>query len=185
MGEPPGPCWLIHGPRSLFHRGLPAMSNAASATPLPSQKTLTTTSPSVAGVDEAMVFSWCVLPTTPPTDRCHSVLPLAASKHTRERSVFVAVWTNTRSPHTMGDELPRPGRAFFHKMPFSALKATGTALSSATPVPLGPRKRGQLSADAASAVTKRTTTETAWRNWLCIRAVPGGMSDFHRVGGVY
>src|SRR5262249_36667897 len=161
MGEPPGPCWLIHGPRSLLHSGLPPMSNAASATPLPSQKTLTTTSPSVAGVDEAIVFSWCVLPTAPFTDRCHSVLPLAASKHTSERSVFVAVWTKTRSSHTMGDELPRPGKALFHKMPLSALKATGTPLSSATPVPFGPRKRDQFAAEATSAVTNRMTTETA------------------------
>src|ERR1043165_1054054 len=81
-------------------------------------------------------------------DRVHSSLPLAASRQRRLRSEasLLAVWMKTRSPHTIGLELPSPGMATFQSTPFLALNLIGIFESLATPAPLGPRKRSQLSA---------------------------------------
>src|SRR5262245_12102446 len=114
----------------------------------PSQKAAYTRSPSVAGVEEASVFLGCVLALCPRTERDQRSLPVEADTHTSCRSLPPAgdVCTNTRSPQTTGDELPRPGSGVFQRTPLVSDHWTGTPLSAATPVPLGPRKRGQLSA---------------------------------------
>src|SRR5947209_16044620 len=86
----------------------------------------------------------------PGADRDHRILPSAALRHSSRRSSGAADCTKTRSPQTTGDELPAPGRAVFQST-FFWVHSTGTSLSSAAPVPLGPRKRGQLEAEAAAA----------------------------------
>ena len=56
----------------------------------------------------------------------------------------MAVVRNMRSPQTIGDEWARPGIGVFHAMPDVGVQATGSALSSETPLESAPRQPGQL-----------------------------------------
>src|SRR5262245_30261543 len=55
----------------------------------------------------------------------------------------MAVSTNTRSPQTIGDELPRPGISTFHLMFLVSLHSSGGLAVFETPVADGPRHCGQ------------------------------------------
>src|SRR5688572_16148524 len=79
--------------------------------------------------------------------------PSVASRHTSVRLAVSgsAAVTKTLRPHTAGEEWPVPGSSVFQAKSASA-KAVGKA-SSLTPDPLGPRKRGQLSAARVTAGT--------------------------------
>src|SRR3990170_8386942 len=54
--------------------------------------------------------------------------------------------TNTRSPQTIGDEMPSPRTGAFQAMFSVLLQRAGSPVSGETPVPDGPRQFGQLSA---------------------------------------
>src|SRR2546426_7490400 len=115
---------------------------------LPSQKAVTTILPSVAGVDEASVFLGCVGALIPAQERFQIGVPSSAFRQSSIRSDGVADWMNRYLSQITGEELPNPGTGHFHStfLPVLTSNSTGTFLPSATPVPLGPRKRGQLSA---------------------------------------
>src|SRR5687768_4059512 len=91
------------------------------------------------------------------TPDCHSSLPFARSKHmiVRRLSPLTACVTKTRSPHTIGEELPRSGNAT-RQCTFSlVLHFTGKFFSDDIPALLGPRQPGQFAA-SSEGVTTRT-----------------------------
>src|SRR3954451_5890091 len=92
-----------------------------------------------------MLLLGCVLPTLPGTFFAHTSLPFSASMQTIRRSLAVALSRKTLPLTTMGDEWPEPVSSVFHRT-LSSLHLTGTSLSAAWPVPLGPRKRAQSAA---------------------------------------
>src|SRR6185503_9778636 len=104
-------------------------------------------SPSAAGVHELTVFFWCVRAALPGTDFDQSILPDLASTQTRNRSLASSDvdCRKTLPFETIGDECPVPGNTVL-KRKFSGIHLAGMVLSSAVPVPLGPRKRGQSAA---------------------------------------
>src|SRR5262245_22949169 len=61
----------------------------------------------------------------------------------------------TRSPQTMGEELPPSGKGVFQRMFSVALHLTGRFFSGECPCPSGPRQAGQL--PAAAAATNQNT----------------------------
>src|SRR5579862_7317932 len=115
-------------------------------------------SPSVAGVDEASELALLILPLPPGSGACQRIEPSFVSTLMSQRSLpsFDADWRKSASPQTTGDEWPMPGIAVFHSMFSLSVNVTGTFLSSTSPVPLGPRKRGQLPAAATAAADRRT-----------------------------
>src|SRR5262249_19364262 len=71
----------------------------------------------------------------------------------------VAVVTKTRSPWTIGDERPSPGRAVFQATFSVALHRSGRSAPAYSPCPVGPRNRGQSpapSAEGRGAISSRT-----------------------------
>src|SRR5688500_19440865 len=64
--------------------------------------------------------------------------------------VFTAEVTNTRSPQTIGDDQPRPGRSAVQATRSVADHETGSVASSAMPAPLGPRNCGHAGGAAAT-----------------------------------
>src|SRR5262245_58616751 len=103
--------------------------------------------PSVTGEAEQYGFVGCVssfsLCVTPD---CQSCLPLARSKHVsvRRPSFSMACVTKTRSPQTIGVELPRSGKGVFQRTFSVAVQRIGKFFSDETPVPVGPRHAVQL-----------------------------------------
>src|SRR5688500_11535867 len=105
------------------------------------------------------------------------------------RSVFTAVSTNTRSPHTAGVELPFPGIAAFHLMLVFASHLVGGSAFGAEPSAFGPRQWCQfaslsLSKSAATTTAEpRTSASEAERNRVMSDSVTGGMLE--NLSGVY
>ena len=66
-----------------------------------------------------------------------------------------------RSPHTIGDDVPRPGRGAFHATPSSLVQRVGRPVSRETPVASGPLQWGQFSAPAVTARRGSITTFSA------------------------
>src|SRR5262245_32650904 len=64
---------------------------------------------------------------------------------------------------TIGEPLPTPGSGTFHRTFSLSVQVTGTSLSWLTPVPLGPRKRGQSDAAAAPQAARITPRHNAAR----------------------
>src|SRR5688500_14375784 len=106
--------------------------------------------PSVAGVDEALLFSRCLDSLGAfATFFCQTILPVAESRRTKLRSPFSsAVVTNTLPAHTIGDECPSPGNGVFHLTFCVALHCKGAFVSALVPSPRGPRNSGQFSPSA-------------------------------------
>src|SRR6516162_1259746 len=127
---------------------------------LPSQNAVITTCPSVAGVDDARVFFSLMCALEAEMLRAQSVLPVTASRLKSSRALpsLVVDCTNSRLPQTMGEEFPGPGIGTFHRMPFFSSNWSGMSLALATPVPFGPRKRGQLSASIGEQMRTKTTS---------------------------
>src|SRR5215212_11477558 len=63
----------------------------------------------------------------------------------------MAVKTNRRSPQTTGDDEPRPGTSFCHRMFFVSLHSTGGSARLETPLAYGPRHWGQNRSATGSA----------------------------------
>ena len=59
------------------------------------------------------------------------------------RPWFRDVVRKMRSPHTIGDECPRPGTGRFHRTLTVSDQRSGYPVPSTTPCPEGPRQRGQ------------------------------------------
>ena len=70
--------------------------------------------------------------------------------------VGMAVRTKTWSFHTMGEALPWPGTATFHRTFLVSSQLTGGLARGATPVATGPRNEGQLSSSASVAAKAET-----------------------------
>src|SRR5436190_17294407 len=66
----------------------------------------------------------------------------------------MACETKTRSPQTMGDEFPRPGRSTRQRTFSLVPHLRGKLFSVETPVPSGPRQPGQLLAEAVSGIER-------------------------------
>src|SRR5436309_1192937 len=81
-----------------------------------------------------------------------------------------------RLSHTTGLELPTPGTAIFQTTFVLASKVTGTSLSSALPVPLGPKKRSQWPAEAAAG-TARAASRSSVRSILGMSHFLGGKAN--------
>src|SRR5215472_8563292 len=77
--------------------------------------------------------------------RVQRVLPRAASRQNSVRLLPSSAEVSKKSLplQTTGDELPTPGISTFHRRLSLSDQVSGTSLSLLTPVPLGPRKRGQ------------------------------------------
>src|ERR1043166_2665897 len=69
----------------------------------------------------------------------------------------------TRSPQTMGVELPRSGKDVLQRTFSVALHRVGRFFSKETPVPCGPRHCGQLSAGSERIGHKASATENIFR----------------------
>ncbi len=63
----------------------------------------------------------------------------------------------TRSPHTMGDDVPSPAGDARHARFWLALHVVGSVVSNETPWPEGPRHCGQFQAD--NSLPARTIAE--------------------------
>src|SRR5215212_5120454 len=94
--------------------------------------------------------------------------------------VFTAEVTKTRSPHTIGDDQPRPGRSAVQATCSVVDHDTGSEASSAMPAPFGPRNCGQ--AGGAAARTAGTSTAPA-RTRVTKMRMPDGTADGTGVGG--
>src|SRR5947209_220524 len=80
---------------------------------------------------------------------------LGSSSGLASRSVLIAVSTNTRSPHTTGEALPRPGSRAFHLMLVVASHFVGGSAVGADPFASGPRQWCQFADFAASKSSDR------------------------------
>ena len=71
--------------------------------------------------------------------------------------------TNTRSPHTIGDDQPRPGTSTAHATFCVADHLTGNCAASATPAAFGPRNCGQsvgpIASGAPAIITRRVNRD--------------------------
>lgn len=77
-----------------------------------------------------------------------------------------------RSPITIGQDTPRPGRAAFHFRFFSALNSVGNDSGSRlTPLPLGPRKRSQSDALRPACESNTQAVNAATLNFICVVSV--------------
>src|SRR5215510_2752161 len=111
--------------------------------------------PSVAGEAEQSGFaSWVTSFSLYARPVCQSSLPSARSKliTVRRFSSSTAWVINTRSPQTIGVELPRLGNGVFHRIFFELFHSLGRFFSDATPFASGPRQAGQLAPSAVAAV---------------------------------
>src|SRR5579871_195492 len=108
-------------------------------------------------------------------------------------SAGTAVVRKMRSPHTMGEEWPRPGTLAFHAICSSSLQCNG-ASPRAIPSSFGPRQWGQSASPARAADAQ--TTNANKRPLLCMRLIilwlpgdraggasRGSVSRFRRFGG--
>src|SRR5688572_7690848 len=100
------------------------------------------------------------------TPDSQSSLPSRRSKHITLRRVppFVAWVMKTRSPQTIGVELPRSGNGTRQATFSFVLQRSGRFFSLATPLPPGPRKPGQFAAQADEVRTqqRQTTAQEAF-----------------------
>src|SRR6266566_5681005 len=104
-----------------------------------------TRSPSVTGEPEQYGFDGCVGSFSFVVTPCsQSNSPLARLRHLTIRRSPTACVTNTRSPQTIGVELPGSGREIRHLTFSLVLHFTGRSFSSVMPVPSGPRHAGQF-----------------------------------------
>src|SRR5215217_6645354 len=94
--------------------------------------------------------------------------------------LFTAEVTKTRSPHTIGDDQPRPGRSAVQATCSVVDQDTGSEASSAIPAPFGPRNCGQ--AAGAAARTAGTRTAPARASVTRMR-MPDGTADGTGAGG--
>src|SRR3954466_7034642 len=112
-------------------------------------------SPSVAGVPAQYGFESLVRSSSVKvTPFCQRSLPSVRLKHISVRlfSFSTACDTNTRSPHTMGEEFPGPGKGTRQRTLSVLLHLSGSIASEETPEPCGPRQAGQFSATIGSAI---------------------------------
>lgn len=127
---------------------MPLKSRATTFIPWSSTNTANTCSPSVAGVEDAIVLSRCILPPGPLwTTVFQMVFPEVRSMQRilRVSSSSTPVVRNTRPPDTIGDDRPLPGISVRHAMLSVALHFIGASVSRLTPSPRGPRHAGQSS----------------------------------------
>jgi hypothetical protein len=77
-------------------------------------------------------------------------LPLLRSRQRTRHwvALSVAVVTKMRLPQTTGEDQPAPGMDVFQTTFDVALQCSGSFFSEEIPWPVGPRKRGQFSADS-------------------------------------
>src|SRR5258708_20825011 len=115
-------------------------------------------SPSTAAVHEASVFLRCFLLVAPGADFVQAVLPVARSRQISVRSVpsSLPVCRKIFCFETIGEEFPAPGISTFQRRFCFSPNSIGTPVSAETPVPFGPRKRGQ---SEAAAVSERSATQ--------------------------
>src|SRR5947207_16011488 len=85
---------------------------------------------------------------------------LGSSSGFASRSVLIAVSTNTRSPHTIGLALPRPGSRAFHLMWVVASHFVGGSAVGADPFASGPRQWCQFADFCASKSPDRAAPAT-------------------------
>src|SRR5688572_19715583 len=127
----------------------------------------------VAELDAQVPLSWCVASwgVSSRATRSQRVLPVLRStaitmKRCGSRGLTpprgscdvdpeapegIAVVRNTWSPHTTGEDEPRPGISTFQLTFFVSLHSVGGSACGATPVARGPRHCGQLRSAASSA----------------------------------
>src|SRR5690349_20224712 len=104
-----------------------------------------TRSPSVTGVAEQYGLSRCVCSCSVYVGPdCQSCFPSARLKQITVRRLPTAWVTKTRSPQTLGEELPRSGKSTRQRTFSEVLQVCGRFSSDATPVPVGPRQPGQF-----------------------------------------
>src|SRR4051794_10220829 len=92
----------------------------------------------------------------------HSFLPSAREYASIERRwpLPYPVVRKIRSPHTIGDELPRPGTVVFHTPDF-AFHVSAYVPGATWPCPDGPRQRGQYFAPSPVTSIMRTSPGAA------------------------
>src|SRR5258707_3542688 len=131
---------MLNGPAGSRHRPLPSAVNAINPK---SWKNAYTPSPSVTGEGDAGPLTFSMRPLrTRGTSRRHNSLPLArSSARTTSLSLSTPVMKMCAAVRT-GDECPE-GTVVFHTTFVAGPNSDGRADVSATPVPLGPRKRDQ------------------------------------------
>lgn len=112
-------------------------------------KKATTRLPSVTGVGAAWpVRADAISGHSSSISRVQRIRPVSRSRQSsaRRKPPSQAVVRNTRSPQTIGDDVPSPGSCVFQRTFFSALHTAGNPCSRETALPPGPRQRGQSSA---------------------------------------
>src|SRR5688572_17507555 len=121
--------------------------------------------PSVAGVEEAELFSRCMASFSEvATTVCHAILPVVASRLMRTRSPFSSALVRKMSLSQMtGEEWPSPGSGVFQATLLVWDHWMGGLGSALMPSPRGPRNWGQFSALMVRAQTN-VSTDTPWRN---------------------
>src|SRR6185295_4021601 len=140
MGELDIPCGCVKGSSGVRHTSLPSIVQAIRPNPENSAYTLR---PSVTGVDDAGSFGSDFRSTRVTSMVCsHNRSPLFRSTHLNSRRLATCPAKNTRSPTTIGEELPA-GASLFQTRFFDGPNSTGKSLASETPDPFGPRNRGQ------------------------------------------
>ena len=87
--------------------------------------------------------------------------PLGSCEAAPEAPIGIAVETNSRSPHTTGDDEPRPGISVFHRMFFVSLHSTGGSAVLETPFAYGPRHWGQNRSATGSAASSTNDSSAA------------------------
>src|SRR5262245_50944271 len=94
---------------------------------------------------------------------------------------LTVVVTMTCSPHTIGDDQPRPGTAAFHATFFVADHVTGRPSLAATPRPIAPRNCGHTASagtdgsGAPLAAIKNTIAVTSMR--ISVQSTRGVLFD--------
>src|SRR4030095_10487973 len=81
----------------------------------------------------------------------------------RRFPLLTACVTKTRSPQTIGEELPRSGNSAFHRTFSVALHCNGRFSSVEIPVPVGPRQPGQFVALSVVATESTAANERTGR----------------------
>src|SRR5687767_6591793 len=105
--------------------------------------------PSVAGVEEAELFSRCMDSRSDlATEVCQTILPEVALSFRSRRLPFSgeAEVRKTESFQTMGEDWPAPGMGVFQAMLLVDDQVVGALFSLLMPSPRGPRNCGQFSA---------------------------------------
>src|SRR5262245_10344637 len=76
-------------------------------------------------------------------------------------SPSIAVVKKTLFPHTIGEEWPSPSMAVFQAMLVAGPQVDGSAVSSETPCPCGPRNCGQFLAETVADPRASTVNEAS------------------------